>query len=97
MAFKRWGCEFDGPWPNTDILKQRKGIWVIWRKLGYQWDVISVGESGNVRASLTKPESVPSLPAEGGTIHYSATYTPRLSEADRRKLASRIQKVSDHR
>ena len=96
MAFKRWGCEFDGPWPNTDILKQRKGIWVIWLKTGYQWDVISVGESGNVRASFERPGSRPSPPPGGGSVHYSATYTPGLSETARRNLARRIQKVADH-
>jgi hypothetical protein len=97
MAFKRWGCEFDGPWPNTDILKPRKGIWVIWRKMGYQWDVIAVGESENVRTSLTKCETLPPLPRGRGVIHYSATYTPKLSGQSRRTLAQRIRKVSDHR
>jgi hypothetical protein len=97
MAFKRWGCEFDGPWPGTQILKSRKGIWVIWRKLGFQWDVIAVGESNNVAVSLSKPEAQPVLPAGRGAVYYSATYTPRLSANARRELAQHIRKVSDHR
>jgi len=97
MAFKRWGCEFEGPWPNTSILKERKGIWVIWRRAGSQWDVVDVGESNNVRASLMKDKASPSLPLGRSSIHYSATYTPRLSEKARRQLAGRIRKISDHR
>ena len=96
MSFKRWGCDFDGPWPNTQILKSRKGIWVIWRRTGYQWDVIEVGESANIQASLAKPEAQPTLPPGRGLIYYSATYTPRLSDTARRNLARRIRKVSNH-
>ncbi len=95
MAFKRWGCEFDGPWPDTSILKQRKGIWVIWRQTGSQWDVIEVGESKNVRASFAETLPQPSSPNRS-SIHYSVTYTPRLSEEARRQLAKRIRKVSSH-
>lgn len=54
MAFKRWGCEFEGPWPDTKILKPRQGVWVLWRRSGPRWDVIEVGESGNIRASFVR-------------------------------------------
>jgi len=95
MAFTRWGCTFDGPWPNTDILKPRSGIWVVWRQTGRQWEVIEVGESRNVRKSLVgRAEALSLQHAGGGSIHYSATYTAKLPAKERRELAQRIERIA---
>jgi hypothetical protein len=95
MAFKRWGCNFDGPWPNTDILKQRPGVWVIWRRTGDHWKVIDVGESSNVRASVERRAAELAAGIEGeATIHYSATYTPKLAGEARRELACHIERIA---
>lgn len=95
MAFKRWGCEFDGPWPNTDILKRRAGIWVVWRKCGNRWEVIDVGESWNVQVFLlAKSGEFEAQIAPPDTLHYSVTYTPSLSAEERRELAARIQRLA---
>ncbi|HWL51530.1 MAG TPA: hypothetical protein VNQ90_03795 [Chthoniobacteraceae bacterium] len=92
MAFKRWGCEFDGPWPNTDILRRRSGIWVVWRKCGNRWEVIEVGESWNVQFSLlARSGELEKQIVPPDTLHYSATYTPSLSAEARRELAARIR------
>ncbi len=95
MAFKRWGCEFDGPWPNTDLLKPRSGLWVIWRKNGQQWEVIDVGESRNVRQSvLGKTATLEEGLSPQESIHYSASYPPNLTDAARKELADHILKVA---
>jgi len=99
MAFKRWGCEFEGPWPDTGILKAQKGVWVIWKRIGRVWEVIDVGESSNVRAALTKPRQAihgPDFSYPPTTILYSATYTPHLSKAGRQALAQKIRSVAVH-
>ncbi len=93
MAFTRWGCTFDGPWPNTDLLKPRPGIWVIWSQTDTQWTVIDVGESKNVRKSVLR--LAPSYLAQGsGSLHYSAAYTSQQTDAIRKELWKRIHRLA---
>lgn len=96
MAFKRWGHTFDGPWPNTDILKEEPGIWVIWHRVGRHWNVLEVGESRNVRQSLLREtrQHPPSNSTHHGEIHYSACYTGKLSDAERARAAQHIHRIA---
>ncbi|MEI6352070.1 MAG: hypothetical protein WCP06_13310 [Verrucomicrobiota bacterium] len=92
MAFKRWGLLFDGPWPNTDILEPRTGIWVIWCCIDEKhWSVTAAGETRNVRKAVL--ERIPPLKPchyPGGSIHFSAAYPPRTSQKARREIVERI-------
>jgi len=94
MAFKRWGHTFDGPWPNTDILKPEPGIWVVWLRNPERWRVLEVGHSENVRHSLVERCTGFQAAAGKEEIHYSVTYTPELSDDGRQEAAERIKRIA---
>lgn len=67
---------------------------MIWRKDGKQWEVLEVGESADVRASVLQSTGERYDDELPGVIHYSASYTGELSDEARRELAARVRRVA---
>lgn len=55
MAIKIGGYNFDGPFPNTDNLRNQSGVYVILgRNANHEnWNVVDVGESEDVKERVS--------------------------------------------
>ena len=85
-GFPRWGHRFDGPYPTSASLENRSGVYVVWCEDGGEWAVLDVGESEEVRDRLLNHDRTDCWrrnSSKGGTIYYSATYTPGEEQAAR--------------
>lgn len=83
---------FDGPFQNTDPLKDNGGIYVILDKQSDGWHVIDVGESGQIKSRIDCHDR-----SEGwkrystGNLGVAVLYTPGWSKEQRCSLESKIR------
>ena len=100
MAFDRWGYTFEGAFTAPSNLEARSGVYVIWcKKADGSWIVLDVGESHDVRARVLSHDRKDCWNDEctGGTIYYSATYTPNLQQAGRIQVEQAIRQQANPR
>jgi hypothetical protein len=84
MSFTRWNLEFDGAYLSPDNLQPQAGVYVVWGVNDKTWTVLDVGESIDVRARLKSHDRKGDWEqCRKGTLYYSATYTPSLSDKER--------------
>jgi|SRR5271157_3745032 len=93
MAFDRWGRTFEGAFTDPLSLLARAGVYVIWCRVGDNWNVLDVGESHDVQNRVLNHDraSCWSRNCAGGTIYYSATYTPNLQQLGRIQIEQAIR------
>ncbi len=95
MPFEHWGYHFEGAYALADSLKSKAGVYVIWCERGGNWAVLDVGEAADVKKRVKNHErSVCWKDQCGGRVYYSATYTPKVGEADRMKIEERIRSLA---
>lgn len=95
MPFERLGYQFDGAYTSPDSLEPLPGVYVIWCKSQKgTWQVLDVGESEDVQYRTRNHERLPCWHAncQGGTIYYSATYTPNIGTNKRLEIESEIRR-----
>lgn len=94
MSFIRHGRTFDGAFLTPDSIKTEAGVYIIWERClpGDTWRALDVGEAGILRDRLkTHDRSDQWAQACKGAIYYSATYTPDLTDEQRRALERAIR------
>ena len=95
MGFERWGYQFDGAFIDPSSLKSSSGVYVIWCKTSDDWTVLDGGEAGNVRDRVMNHDRSDYWQRHcSGTIYYSATYTPYLSQTERVKIEQQIMVIA---
>jgi hypothetical protein len=96
VSFERWGFQFEGAFSSSDNLKSVSGVYVIWCKEGDNWKVLDVGEADDVKGRVSNHDRADCWKRNCfGTIYYSATYTPGLTEEQRRQIEQRIRSLTD--
>lgn len=96
MPFEYWEYQFEGAFTSPDSLKSTSGIYVIWCENGGNWTVLDVGEAANVKESVKNDDRADCWEDKcSGTIYYTATYTPKLQQAERMQREQRIRKLAN--
>jgi len=97
MSFERWGYNFEGAFANPESLPSGQGVYVIWCEPDQgEWPVLDVGESDDVRHRVITHERTECWRRHcRGKIHYSATYTPGLTEEQRRNIEHEIRRLNN--
>ena len=94
MSFSRWGFDFDGTCTDLQELKAEAGVYVVWCESGDVWQVLDVGEAEDVRSRLTNHERENCWREKcQGTIRFSATYTPGVSQEGRRRIEEHLRQA----
>lgn len=96
MPFDRWGFTFEGAFTDASSLESRSGVYVIWCRTGENWRVLDVGESSDVKARVTSHDRADCWQRNcGGTIYYSATYTPNQQQPGRKQIEQAIRNAEN--
>lgn len=87
------GYTFQGPFTDTDYLRDEAGIYVILDRRGdSKWYVLDVGESGQLRSRVTNHDRQGCWTRNRqGTLGVAAYYTPGWSDEQRRALEAKIR------
>jgi len=89
------GLDFHGPFSGTQPLLHQSGIYVILTRgalPGSQWQVLDVGESGNLRSRIENHDRHSQWMAHSqGQLSVAALYTYGLPEDKRRLLEQSIR------
>ena len=96
MAFEQWGYMVEGAWSDPERLEDRSGVYIIWCKVGENWFVLDVGESGTVKSRVLNHERAECWRQNcRGEIYYSVIYTPNLQQAGRMEIEQRIRSLTN--
>ncbi len=98
MAFERWGYHFEGAFQTPNLLPAMAGVYVVWCQVQQDWSVLDVGESGDVQTRLLNHDRADCWQRNcGGTIWYSAAYTPNTHQAGRIAIEQQIRQACQPR
>jgi hypothetical protein len=66
MAIQIGKYNFEGPYPDTNNLRAQSGVYVILGKTGgNNWNVVDIGESGNVKDRISTHDRSPCWKKQG--------------------------------
>lgn len=87
------GYTFEGPYTNTNYLRDASGIYVILDKRGDgKWYVLDVGESGQIKTRIDNHDRKNDWTrSSSGTLGAAILYTSGWSDQQRRNLESEIR------
>lgn len=96
MSFDFHGYSFEGAFTSTSQLESRAGVYVIWCKSGDKWTCLDVGESQDVQTRVLNHDRADQWMRNcGGTIYYSAHYTPHLQQEGRCKIEQELRRLEN--
>jgi hypothetical protein len=93
-TFSLWGYRFYGTYASPAALASMPGVYVIWCDRRLSWKAVDVGESDDVRHSVTHHsrkacwKRVCRKP-----VRYAAYCTPGSTRAERESIVRKIRKI----
>ena len=96
MSIKIGNYTFDGPYPSTDKLEDRSGVYAIFcQKDGKNW-LIDVGESANVKTRVETHDRKDCWKRNcTSTLSVAVYYTPGMQQTGRMAIEQEIRKQYD--
>lgn len=93
MSITIGNYDFEGPYNNTDDIKNKSGVYVI---LDFtkddEWEVIDIGESKEVKLRLDTHDRYDCWVLNCDlTIYYAVYYTPHKESATRRAVEKELR------
>jgi predicted GIY-YIG superfamily endonuclease len=92
MSIPIMGYSFEGPFDNTDSLKDKSGIYVILDSNSGKYYVLDCGESTQIKTRIEGHDRADCWKKHAkGYIRVAVLYTPNLSDEKRRQIEKAIR------
>lgn len=91
MTVKIGDYDFEGPFESTAAIEDKPGIYAVLHFKEGDYYLLDVGESSQIKNEIEEHDREEWENNSKGKIEYSAFYTPRLEEDDRREIEERIR------
>lgn len=87
---------FDRPYPNTDKLEDRSGVYAILCYRDQKYFVVDVGETATVKARVENHDRKECWKRNcAGTLMVAVLYTPHLQQAGRMEIEQSVRDKYD--
>ena len=84
--------QFNGPYPSTDVIEDRSGVYAIIDRRNSGYYLIDVGESATVKSRVENHERRDCWRRSSqGSLGVATYYTPNLQQAGRRAVEQAIR------
>lgn len=88
--------EFEGPLVNRKGIKEEPGIYAVLSFSNQDYELVEMGESGNLQSSLVDQEKLEYWQSKSiGMLTFSVHYSPRLQQTKRKEVVFEILKEFD--
>ncbi|HOD17371.1 MAG TPA: hypothetical protein PKJ14_01835 [Candidatus Cloacimonadota bacterium] len=92
MSIQLGKYSFEGPYPKTDLLQDKSGVYAILSWENNAYTVIDIGESATVKTRLDSHERFNCWERHcNGTIYYAVYYTPNMQQAGRMEIEQELR------